>query len=57
MTEFVERKPISGADLAAVDGLMVYGDVFRLVALIAIGAGVFALVISPLLKRGMQGVR
>jgi len=44
------------AALAPTDTVMVYGNVFGQIALVALGVGVFLSIISPIIRRGTHGV-
>ena len=44
------------AEIPPAETVMVYGTVFGQIALIALGVGIFAGVISPFIRRGMHGV-
>ncbi|CAM2006753.1 peptide MFS transporter [Acanthopleuribacter pedis] len=46
----------TGDDVGAAAGVMAYGNVFWVIAMLAFGFGVFVSLISPLLKRWMHGV-
>jgi len=50
--EIPEGEVINMADAAAK-----YADLFQLMVWVGVGAGIFALLISPLLRRGMHGVK
>ena len=47
----------SVASIAPADTVMVYGGVFGKIALVAVGVGLFVMVVSPLINRGTHGIR
>jgi len=47
----------SAASIAPVDTVMIYGGVFGKIALVAVGVGLFVMVVSPLINRGTHGIR
>jgi POT family proton-dependent oligopeptide transporter len=55
MTASIDHMP--GKEVDVVQALPVYGSMFNSVGWTAIGCAVFLLLISPLLKKLMHGVR
>ncbi len=52
----VREEGVAAEALNPVDTVMVYGGVFRGIALVAVGVGVFLAIVSPLIRKGMHGV-
>ncbi len=52
----VREEGVAAETLNPVDTVMVYGDVFRGIAIVAVGVGVFLAIASPLIRKGMHGV-
>ena len=57
MAQWTSVETIGGQVLDVHESLATYADVWMKIGLFAIGAGVFLLVLSPILKRGMHGIR
>ena len=53
--KFIAQETASDS-LTPVEALDQYSGVFSFVGMLAVGAGVFLLVVSPLVKKGMHGV-
>jgi POT family proton-dependent oligopeptide transporter len=53
----IEEAGEGAASIAPVDTVMVYGDVFGKIALVAVGVGILVMILSPLINRGTHGIR
>ncbi|GAB4538424.1 MAG: peptide MFS transporter [Parvularculaceae bacterium] len=57
MAQWTSVETIGGQVLDVHESLATYADVWMKIGLFAIGAGLFLLILSPILKKGMHGIR